>query len=270
MAKSAPSLLLCFDFDGTLINHEGEPHFHPAMGDLLRHFKSKGATWVVNTGRSLSQTLEGVAQHHIFMMPDYIIAQECEIYRPGFFRPWKDFGPWNTRARRAHDRFVEKHRVFLNEMRQHVEQHTRAEFLMGELGQVGIVAVDEPELDRICTVIEARTSRDPEIGYHRNGRYLRFSHAAYSKGTALRELARMLGVPRERVFAAGDNHNDLSMLDASVAGHIACPSNALAPVKLHVQYQGGYLASRPASEGMMEALEHFFLRAGRGRSQPFT
>lgn len=263
MAKPAPTLLLCFDFDGTLINHEGEPAFHPAMGDMLRHFKSQGAAWVVNTGRSLSQTLEGIAQHHLFMLPDYIIAQECEIYRPGFFKPWKDFGSWNSRARRAHDHFVDKHRLFLNEMREHVEQNTRAEFLMGDLGQVGIVAVDEPELDEICEVINVRTARDPDIGYHRNGRYLRFTHSSYSKGTALQELARMIGVPRERIFAAGDNHNDLPMLDAGVAGNIACPVNALDPVKAHVQAHGGYLATRPASEGMMEALEHFFLRTPR-------
>ena len=259
MAKPAPTLLLCFDFDGTLVNHEGELPFHPAMGDMLRQYKSQGAAWVVNTGRSLSQTLEGIAQHHIFQLPDYIIAQECEIYCPGFFKAWKDFGSWNSRARRAHDHFVEKHRAFLNEMRDYVHGETRAEFLMGELGQVGIVAEDEAELDGICTVIEAKgASRDPEIGYHRNGRYLRFSHASYSKGTALRELARLIGVPKDKIFAAGDNHNDLSMLDASVAGNIACPSNALLPVKDHVRSHGGFLASRPASEGMMEALQHFF------------
>jgi HAD superfamily hydrolase (TIGR01484 family) len=262
MAKPVPTLLLCFDFDGTLINHDGELPFHPAMGDMLRHFKRQGAAWVVNTGRSLSQTLEGIAQHHVFMLPDYIIAQECEIYCPGFLRPWKDFGSWNAKARRAHDHFVEKHRSFLADMQQHVTLHTQAEFLMGDLGQVGIVAVDEPELDAICEIIEARRFSQPEIGYHRNGRYLRFSHASDSKGTALRELARMVGVPRENIFAAGDNHNDLSMLDSSVAGHIACPSNALEPVKEHVRSHGGYLASRPASEGMLEALQHFFLRRG--------
>lgn len=260
MAKPPPSLLLCFDFDGTLVNHEGELPFHPAMTDMLRDFRRRGAVWVVNTGRSLSQTLEGLAQHNIFLLPDFIIAQECEIYRPGFFRPWKDFGSWNRKARDAHDHFVEKHAAFLTAMQEHVSMQTQAEFLMGDLGQVGIVATDEPELDAICEVIEVKRAAQPDIGYHRNGRYLRFSHADFSKGTALRELARLLRLPRERIFAAGDNHNDLAMLDQRIAANIACPSNALEPVKQHLLSRGGFVASKPASEGMMQALEHFFLK----------
>ena len=153
-----------------------------------------------------------------------------------------------------------KHAKFIKNIQRHVEENTRAEFLTGDLGEVGIVAVDELELDDICVVIDAERAQEPEIGYHRNGRYLRFSHADFSKGTALRELARLLGVPRERIFAAGDNHNDLPMLDTRIAGNIACPSNALEPVKAHVLEQGGFVASRPASEGMMEALQHFFLK----------
>lgn len=260
MAKPPPSLLLCFDFDGTLVNHEGELPVHPAMGDMLREFRRRGAAWVVNTGRSLHQTLEGLAQHNLFMLPDYIIAQECEIYRPGFFRAWTDYGSWNRRARAAHDHFVERHRGFLSAMQEHVARNTKAEFLMGDFGQVGIVAVDEPELDGICGVIEEKRAQQPDIGYHRNGRYLRFSHADFSKGTALRELGRLLRLPRERIFAAGDNHNDLPMLDTRIAANIACPSNALEPVKAHVRGRGGFVADRPASEGMMEALRHFFLK----------
>ncbi len=258
MAKLPPTLLLCFDFDGTLVHHESELQYHPDMTDLLREFRERGAAFVVNTGRSLTQTLEGLAQHGIFVTPDYIIAQECELYRHGFWRAWTDFGNWNRRARAAHDHFVDKHAGFLRFMREHVESSTHAEFLMGDFGQVGIIAIDEPELDAICEIIEQRRTADPDIGYHRNGRYLRFSHADFSKGTTLRELGRLINVPPARIFAAGDNHNDLSMLDVSIAANIACPSNALEPVKFHVRERGGFVASRPASEGMMDALHHFF------------
>ena len=260
MAKPPPSLLLCFDFDGTLVHHEGELAFHPGMGDMLRELRRRGAAWVVNTGRSLQQTLEGVSQHNLFMLPDYIIAQECEVYRPGFFRAWTDYGSWNRKARAAHEQFMSNHAAFIRDMREHVAGNTKAEFLLGNFGEVGIVAVDEPELDEICKVIEQRRARQPDIGYHRNGRYLRFSHADFSKGTALRELGRLLNVPRDRIFAAGDNYNDLPMLDVGIATNIACPSNALEPIKEHVRERGGFVATKPASEGMMEALQHFFMK----------
>ena len=213
---------------------------------------------MINTGRSLSQTLAGLDQHQVFLTPDYIIAQECEIYRPGLLKSWTDFGSWNKRAHAAHDHFVEKHGEFLQQVKAHVETYEEAVFLLGELGQVGVVARDDEQMSEMCVEIDQWLLREPEVGYHRNGRYMRFSHSGFSKGTALAELARMLGVSREFIFAAGDNYNDLSMLDRQIAEYIACPGNALEPVKNHLRQQGGFVAEKFASEGMIEALVHFF------------
>lgn len=258
MAASKFRFILSFDFDGTLVHPEGEFRFHPAMGEALRDLRKQGAAWVINTGRSLSQTLQGLAQYGIFQEPDFIIAQECEIYKPGFFSKWADYGSWNKQARKAHDRFVREHKPFLDRVKQIVETQTKGEFLEGDLGQVGIVAHNDAELDEICLLIEEHRTREPDVGYHRNGIYLRFSHAGFSKGSALSELTRLLQLTPDHCFAAGDNHNDVSMLDTRVARMIACPGNALDPIKAHVQRQGGFVAQGIASTGMIEALRHYF------------
>lgn len=258
MAKRKFRFILCFDFDGTLVHPEGDFRFHPGMGDMLKALRGQGAAWVINTGRSLSQTLVGLGQNGIFQEPDFIIAQEGEVYKRGFFTRWTDFGPWNRAARKAHHRFLRDHKEFLDDIRHHVETRTKGEYLHGDLGQVGIVAHSDEELDQVCALIENHRLRVPEVGYHRNGVYLRFSHASISKGTALCELARLLELTPNECFAAGDNHNDLSMLDTRVARMIACPGNALEPIKLHVRSQGGFIADGTASTGMMEALEHYF------------
>lgn len=258
MAASKPNFILCFDFDGTLINPEGDPVFHPSLGQMIQQLRAQGAAWVINTGRSLSQTVQGLAQHGIFMQPDYIIAQECDIYKPGLFSKWTDFGAWNKQARKAHERFVRDHEASLLSIRQMVETQTQAQFLQGDYGELGIVATTDEELDVICSFIDTHSRKFPDIGYHRNGIYLRFSHSDYSKGTALSELARLLGLDAARCFAAGDNHNDLSMLDPRHARMIATPGNGLPPVKAHVLRHGGFVATRPASEGMIEALGHYF------------
>jgi len=95
------------------------------------------------------------------------------------------------------------------------------------------------------------------LGYQRNTVYLRFSHADYNKGAALAELARLIDVPRDNIFASGDHHNDISMLDGKVAGMPSCPANAIDEVKDAVRVAGGYVAERDHGGGVYEALLHF-------------
>lgn len=258
MAAQKPTFILSFDFDGTLVHPESEPVFHPRLGQMIQQLRGLGAAWVINTGRSLPQTLQGLAQYGIFMEPDYIIAMEGDIYKPGLFSKWTDFGPWNKQARKAHERFVKDHKASLDAIRQMVETQTQGQFLMGNYGELGIVGGNEDEMDAVCAFIDTHVKQFPDIGYHRNGIYLRFAHSAYSKGTALSELARMLGLTAAQCFAAGDNFNDLSMLHPRRARMIAAPGNALLPVKEHVESHGGFVAQGYASEGMIEALTHFF------------
>ena len=99
------SSVLCFDLDGTIVDPEGEFPLDLTLLEYLRELKSQGAVWVVNTGRTLFQTLEGFHQHGITMLPDYIIAQESELYKPGKFNRWIPFGEWNATCASDHKKF---------------------------------------------------------------------------------------------------------------------------------------------------------------------
>ena len=77
------------------------------------------------------------------------------------------------------------------------------------------------------------------------------------KGATLAELARLLDVARENIFAAGDHHNDVSMLDGRFAAMPSCPANAIAEVQLAVSNAGGYIAQKAHGAGVHEALVHF-------------
>ena len=112
-------------------------------------------------------------------------------------------------------------------------------------------------MNRITKFIEQAREKEPKFNYQRNTVYLRFCHADYHKGAALAELGRLIDVPRENIFAAGDHHNDLSMLDGRVAAMPACPANAIDEVKRAVRSAGGHVAKREHGAGVHEALLRF-------------
>src|SRR5258707_1601020 len=99
-------------------------------------------------------------------------------------------------------------------------------------------------MERIAEFIEQARNKHPKFNYQRNGIYLRFCHADYHKGAVLAELARLVEVPRENIFTAGDHHNDISMLDGKVAGMPSCPANAIPEVQEAVRKAGGISSSK--------------------------
>jgi hypothetical protein len=88
----------------------------------------------------------------------------------------------------------------------------------------------------------------------RNDVYARLSHGAYSKGTALGEIQRRLGIGPESTLAAGDHFNDLPMLSRDYAHHLLAPANAIDRVKATVRAQGGYISRTRCGEGVHEGL----------------
>jgi hydroxymethylpyrimidine pyrophosphatase-like HAD family hydrolase len=112
-------------------------------------------------------------------------------------------------------------------------------------------------MDRITDFIRQARAGHPKLDYQRNGIYLRFCHADYHKGATLAELARLLDIARENIFAAGDHHNDVSMLDGTFAAMPSCPANAIPEVQSAVSNAGGYVAQKDHGAGVHEALLHF-------------
>ncbi len=252
------TFLLCFDFDGTLAHPSHDPHFHPRTLEYLKALRGAGAAWVVISGRGLKNLLRGFGENGLFTLPDLIVANEYEIYLPDGMNGWSSAGSWNQQISRAQVQFRRGHLRFLRDLQQWVKTDAKADMLEDETGNWGIVAETIDEMERICGRIESFQRELPDLGFHRNGRHLRFSHAGYNKGAALAELGRMLEIGPERTFTAGDNHNDLPMLAPELARFRACPANAEEEIKNHLRDTSGYVANAEASLGMMEAMRYFF------------
>jgi len=252
--------LLSLDFDGTLVSHVSEPVLDERCMQLIRDLQGDGVLFAINTGRSVDLLESGLTDFEFPMRPDFILTTEREVFRPGGNgEKWEPFGDWNARCARDHAELFSSAQSILAEVVDFVTHKTKAQLLYHSQGLEGLRAESPEEMDRIVEFIELAGAKEPKFNYQRNTIYLRFCHADYHKGTALAELARLIDIPRENIFAAGDHHNDISMLNGQFAAMPACPANAIEEVKTAVRDAGGYIAERQHGAGVHEALKHFLL-----------
>ena len=256
--------LLSTDFDGTLVNHLEQPPVVPDLIALFRNLRKSGVQWAINTGRDLGHIIHGLAEFHFSIQPDFILTSERDVFHKRNGGGWQPFGDWNERCARAHDDLYAQAQPLLDRVLHFLERETSAQAIWDQSRPVGLVAESEEEMDRIIAFIESAREELPLFAYQRNTRYVRFCHADYSKGAALGELGRLIGVSREEIFACGDHHNDISMLDGKFARWVSCPGNSADATKEVVRHAGGYVARGIASEGVHEGLIHFIEGYGLG------
>ncbi|HEX4696834.1 MAG TPA: HAD-IIB family hydrolase [Candidatus Udaeobacter sp.] len=253
--------LLSIDFDGTLVSRVSEPVLDAQCMEVIGELRNAGAVWAINTGRSVDLLESGLIDFAFPLRPDFILTTERDVFRPGQNGgEWEPFGDWNARCARHHAELFSSANAVLAEVVDFVTRETKARLIYDVDRLEGLIAESEDEMERITSFIEQARAGHPKLDYQRNTVYLRFCHADYHKGAALAELARLLAIPRENIFAAGDHHNDVSMLDGKVAGMPSCPANAIAEVQHAVRGAGGYVAQRNHGAGVHEALMHFVNR----------
>jgi HAD superfamily hydrolase (TIGR01484 family) len=253
--------LLSTDFDGTIVCRTGEPFLHDGCMEMILELQNQGAHWAINTGRSVDLLESGLLDFSFPFRPDFILTSERDVFRPGTNgTKWEAFGNWNERCAHDHAVLFSSASSILNQVIDFVNQKTKARIIYESSAPAGLITTSEEEMDRVTQFIEVTRGAEPRFHYQRNTVYLRFCHADYHKGAALAELARLLDVPRDQIFAVGDNHNDVSMLDGKFAGLTACPGNAVPEVKEAVHQAGGYVAESDCGAGVHEALLHFLAK----------
>ncbi len=261
--------LLSTDFDGTLIGHPSDGRCIPALARALAGFKASGGLWAVNTGRSLAHAIEGLEIFHAPVEPDFFLTHERELYhRDPATGKWQDFGDWNRVARERHAELFHRSGTIFAQLQAFVAGMPDVTLIEEDGHTAGLITSDETTMALVAKGLDALRADFPDFSYQRNTIYLRFCHADYHKGSVLRELCRLLAVPAAEVFAAGDHFNDLSMLDPKVAGHLACPANAIAEVKSAVTAAGGWVSGRRFGEGIAAALAAVLRAPKKTRKKP--
>jgi len=246
--------LISTDFDGTLHAETEDPPVPEDLQVLLADLQAAGASWVINTGRDLSGLLEAVGRARLRVRPDFVVVVERAIYqRQG--SAYVAVEPWNGQCERMHLELFQRITPDLPALKAWVQARFRALIYEDNFSPFCVIATSNGEMDAIQEHLAEYCRSVPGLDVMRNDVYSRFNHADFNKGTALREVARILGVKAEETVAAGDHWNDLPMLSWSLAHGLIAPANAIEPVKAAVQRQGGYVSGQPWGHGVARGLE---------------
>ena len=246
--------LICTDFDGTLHSDFTEPPVPEALQEKLGELQADGTHWVINTGRTLDDLHCGLNKADLSVHPDYVVVVEREIHRweGSKFQPHSE---WNKRCASTQAALFAQITHRLPEIFDWVNLHFTASVFEDEWSPFCLIARNNADADEIQQFVEKKISSEPLLTFVRNDVYARLSHTEYTKGTALKEVARLLNVPCDGILAAGDHWNDMSMLQPDCAQWVVAPANAITEVAEYVKSTDGFLAKSDSGLGVLEGLE---------------
>lgn len=251
--------LIATDLDGTLIGSASDLPLYIAFRDKLNELRTRFDTrWVACTGRSKKSFHEFFfPMRTMGVMPDFVIIKHAYIYGLTKY----GYVPhliWNLRtqylewAREAHiaSALDEWHQIITGSC-------------------IGVTTIRKKR-DRLCLRFDSEESTKAvavmlkekmqsfkQLRMIEGLKELDVRCVPFTKGLSVRELARHLGVSKESILAIGNGHNDISMLDGSVAKLTGCPSNSEAEVVETVHGAGGHIAQNRALAGVMEIIDSY-------------
>jgi HAD superfamily hydrolase (TIGR01484 family) len=249
--------LVCTDFDGTLAwENPDEPLAPEFFRWLSSSRKVSEISWVVATGRSWESLREALLTHEAPLMPDWIVTVEREIHQVKEGQA-HSLEAWNKCCTETHQALFGRHGALLERIEREIGS-TDEVTVIPDAGAIGLIAGSKESIQRTDALVNEIIREHPEISTVRNGPYFRFAHVDYHKGSCLAEIQKLLDLPSSSTFIAGDNLNDLPMLQRKFGHFLACPSNSVPEVITQVKNEGGYIASQEAGSGIAEALFHWF------------
>ncbi len=256
-----PIQLISTDFDGTLFAEFENPPVPRELQLVIERLQAGGAKWVINTGRDLSSLMETMGRARLSIKPDYIVVVEREIHVHNGHQ-YTALEDWNQRCAADQEALFTIVRRDIDRLVGWVDTHFQATVYEDPYSPFCLIAEDNEDANDIQAFLEEYCKLVPNLTVVRNDIYARFSHAAYNKGTALSEIARLSNIPVSQILAAGDHFNDLPMLSRDHAHFLVAPANAIDSVKEKVMGQQGYVSSQPYGHGVARGIEFHLEQAG--------
>lgn len=239
--------LIACDVDGTLLL-PGEGN--PGLDDFNQFIESHRdrVTFALDSGRSLAE-MALVAERGPIARPDWLIAGVGTELYPSFDSSDLD-REWETAAAAEWGR--DAARAALASVPGLREQEAGRQHA-AKLSYYFELPADEV-LPRVRAALGSILDRAKIISCM--GYFLDVIPAHGGKGAPIEFLARRLGIPRERVIAAGDSANDRDMLDRGFRS-IVVGNRAPGELDDLAGRDGVYFSDARGAAGVMEGMRHF-------------
>lgn len=245
--------LISLDYDGTLRSESGAP-ISSAFFEQMSAWRPYGVRWGINTGRALDYLLQDILPCSP-VLPDFICTCERYVYLAdsnGKLIPAREHNEECLRINlELRHRLVPPLHAALARLR---STHPRLRWEPAAADPLSIEAADSETMDALMPHLLPLVL--PGSAIQRAGRYLRFSDARFSKGTALSYVMQAWHIAEEQLFIMGDGHNDLDAFRMFPRAFCAIPATAHPEIRQWMQEQhAGYLSPEP---GVLQALQTWF------------
>lgn len=247
------------DADGTLMGQRPEfAQYRDFRARMDRLRSDQGALWVVCTGRSLGGYKRIFRPMRIFgIQPDYVIINHAFIFES---RKW-GYQPhwiWNVRILWLQWKDELAVRRALPKIRRAVLAHNPfVRVMVSNPQRLAFRFDDESAAAFGAEVLRRQIQPYKYLQVFSSGVEACVRVIPFTKGVAVMELARHLGVPNSRILVVGDGHNDISMMELDPPCRTACPANAVPEVVETVHRRHGHIASERNLNGVLEILDAY-------------
>ncbi|KYH42370.1 MAG: hypothetical protein AYL33_002960 [Candidatus Bathyarchaeota archaeon B63] len=263
--------IVVFDLDGTILERGKviPQSVKKALGEVVK----QGVKIATASGRCMEDQVSILERNGLGAtsgFPHFIISDEQEIYFLMNSR-YEPYERYNYEMRRAWLRVWPEARKMVKAELKRLSAAgipVRLEFsdLEVERQRGKITLLFERIDDAKAEESYLKTLFPPNGPLTCNRRFsaVQILHSRAGKGNTLKALSEYLNVSPSRILCVGDSAHDISMLDGRYGFLSATTSNAEEEVKEAVRSCGGYVASKPCGEGVLEILHKMGLLEASG------
>jgi len=247
--------LIALDMDGTIL---AQNVIIPPAREALDHLVAKGIRVAIVTGRKLEDVQRILKVNDFLDHYPHAIASEgsfVHLLRDGYYLPDDE---WNEKRKSD----IEILRISIGDKSfEFADKVKEVVTPISELIDYGVIYFafkTNEDAEKARLILDNLTISFKLAKIIRNQRFVGLTIATGLKGDSLLRIVEGYGLSKDEVLAIGDSHNDEDMLSQEKGFAVSTTSNADPTIKGLVLSRGGYVASRPIGEGVVEILSEYF------------